>query len=100
MQQLSRKQIMQWYHLYELEPWGDHRADLRSLVSSRYNLLPHTKKGSSDRLPNFVYPYFEEVKEPVNTWDWVRRFHKCIAYDAAGRPYYLPGTEELFNGDQ
>lgn len=50
-----------WCAWYELEPWGESRADLRQSVGIAYHLAPYLAAGAE--LPAVTWPYFEEAEQ-------------------------------------
>lgn len=50
-----------WEAWYDLEPWGEWRADLRQSVAIAYQLAPYLPAGRE--LPAVVWPYYETEEE-------------------------------------
>lgn len=55
---MSGMHLGEWQTYYQLEPWGEERADLRSAIVARTSLLPHLKPhakppGIDDFMPDF-----------------------------------------------
>jgi hypothetical protein len=46
-----------WLRFYELEPWGDQRADQRAAAQAMWNTAPYA--ASDTELPSLQFPYFE-----------------------------------------
>ena len=58
---LTARELMNWIAFYELEPWGEKRADLRAgiIASTTYNM--QRGKGSALKASDFM-PDFEPQK--------------------------------------
>lgn len=56
---LTYRQWLGWRKYYGQEPWGETRADMRSLVLSQYINAPHLPAGYE--LPEATYPYWEDT---------------------------------------
>ena len=52
---------VEWRAWWELEPWGETRADLRQSVAIAYQLAPHMPAGRE--LPGLTWPYYDEADE-------------------------------------
>jgi hypothetical protein len=48
----------EWRAWYEIEPWGEYRADLRQAAAVSYQLSPYLP--SNTELPGLVWPYWDE----------------------------------------
>ena len=59
LSRLTYRQWLGWMSYHNLEPWGELRADLRSLVLAQYINARHMPAGSE--LPNTTYPYWEDT---------------------------------------
>jgi hypothetical protein len=53
---LSPAEFLEWFARYEMQPWGEHRADLRQIVLLSYLLAPFQGEHSAE-LPELVWPY-------------------------------------------
>jgi len=55
---ITARELMNWIAFYELDPWGEKRADLRAgiVASTVYNMQRGTAKAlkSSDFMPDFT----------------------------------------------
>jgi hypothetical protein len=56
LQVLSPEEFLQWFARYEMQPWGERRADLRQLVLLSYLLAPFQGDAAPD-MPELVWPY-------------------------------------------
>lgn len=52
---------IEWRAWWEVEPWGELRADLRQSVALAYQLAPYLPAGRP--LPGLCWPYFDEAAE-------------------------------------
>lgn len=52
---------IEWLAWWELEPWGEPRADLRQSVGIAYQLAPYLPAGRE--LPRLIWPYYDEAEE-------------------------------------
>lgn len=50
-----------WRAWYQIEPWGENRADLRQSVGLAYTLAPYLPRGSE--LPALTWPYYSDSDE-------------------------------------
>lgn len=55
---LSLEDLVDWQARYELQPWGEVRADLRNVVLMSYVLAPFQSATAPDP-PNVVWPYHD-----------------------------------------
>lgn len=83
---LTFQQYLNWQTYFSQEPWGELRADMRSMVLAAYINSPHTPVGTE--LPNPTFPYFEDMSpegiadkaQDVKEWiaanrDWLNGNH-------------------------
>lgn len=59
LEKLTHRQFLDWQTYFAQEPWGELRADMRSMVLAAHILSPHMPDGT--QLPNPTYPYFEDT---------------------------------------
>lgn len=52
---LSAAEYQHWLAMYELDPWGDQRADMRMAKLIVATLLPHTKE-RPDPVAHMLFP--------------------------------------------
>jgi hypothetical protein len=57
--QLDVAELVDWLAYWEVEPWGDRRADERIGVELYYQLSPWMDQDAGDS-PSLSYPYFED----------------------------------------
>lgn len=64
-QRMSAKEENLWIADYQIEPWGEERADLRAATVVKSNLLPWTKKTIQlkDCILNFKPPEKESWQD-------------------------------------
>ena len=48
-----------WRAWWEIEPWGEPRADLRAAAGVTYQLAPYLPRGAE--LPRLLWPYWDEA---------------------------------------
>jgi len=72
MQRMSALEETHWMALYQFEPWGDHRADIRSGQIAQILYNSNVKKGRSKTLTDFLPFYRKKVKEDENIVQSVR----------------------------
>jgi hypothetical protein len=55
------EELLWWQAYYDLEPWGDERADARLAVGVAYQLAPYLPEGTE--LPSLAWPYYGDAEE-------------------------------------
>jgi hypothetical protein len=70
--------IGQWEAYYQIDPWGDERADLRNgiLASTMVNCNPFRKKSARSAKPTDFMPFREKVKQ---TWQQIKGIFQALA---------------------
>jgi hypothetical protein len=58
---LTWDEWIDWQAWYQLQPWGEERADLRASVGIAYALAPYMPPGAE--LPALQWPYYEGEAE-------------------------------------
>ena len=61
LRSISWDEWIRWQAYYEIEPWGEERADGRLAVEIAYLLTPYLPTGTE--LPDLAWPYFGEDAE-------------------------------------
>ena len=54
---LSWNQALDWVALFDLEPWGDKRDDMRTFAAAMVGVSPYLGKGAD--LPEPCWPYWK-----------------------------------------
>ena len=52
-----------WLDYWNVEPWGELRADQRAAAQALWNTAPYAGEGAS--LPDLTFPYFKDEGEEV-----------------------------------
>lgn len=73
---LTYRKYLDWQAYFAQEPWGELRADMRSMVLAAHILSPHMPSGTE--LPNPTYPYFEDTS-PEAVADKAQELKRWIA---------------------
>lgn len=60
LSRLTLAQYQEWVAFYELEPFGDLRADQRQAAGVLWGISPYLKEHTD--LPDLHYPYFDEIE--------------------------------------
>jgi len=58
---LTWDEFTDWLAYYQVEPWGDERADLRQAVAIAYQNIAWLPDDAE--LPEIVWPYFPDAEE-------------------------------------
>lgn len=58
--ELSSVQYREWVQYFELEPWGELRADQRHAAGVLWSISPYLKEHTE--LPELHYPYFADIE--------------------------------------
>src|SRR5690606_13563074 len=61
LDELTLEQLNDWKALYNADPWGGEREDLRMAVNTMWQ-LSHLWGARATDLPGLHYPYFTEAK--------------------------------------
>lgn len=80
LKQMSIRLFRQWRAYYDLEPFGEERADYRaaSIVATLVNL--NRRKGTSPRpVSEFVLQFGEPKKKPAKDWRQLKALGAMIA---------------------
>lgn len=77
---LSWSQFMDWRARYELQPWGEERADARGAAHTTLGMAPFSK--STRNLPTPMWPYFEAEKASANGWSPYKALERIKAHNA------------------
>jgi len=72
MQRMSALEETHWMSLYQADPWGEHRADIRSAQICQILYNSNVKKGKAKKLEDFLPFYRKKVKEDENIVQSVR----------------------------
>ena len=69
MAEMSSRQLAEWIAYYQLEPWGEERADLRAgIVASTIANVNRSAKRTKPYTPRDFMPRFDaEPEEPTET---------------------------------
>jgi hypothetical protein len=62
---LSHRQFNEWIRYFELEPWGEERADLRMARQVWAQLQPHSKKKLKEH--DYMFQFDQRRKEKPKT---------------------------------
>ena len=65
MASLSSRQFAEWIAYYNVEPWGEERADVRSGVVASTVANIHRKKNTKPFKPIDFMPYLSEEREEM-----------------------------------
>ena len=71
---LTWEQMIDWLALYDLQPWGDQRDDLRAFAAANVCIAPYLEKYA--KLPDAAWPYWDtpEAVKPAEALDRMREF--------------------------
>jgi len=61
-QRLSFAELMELESVYSIDPWGEHRADLRAGIIAAATVSPHLKRGAKASPVDFM-PYATKQKK-------------------------------------
>lgn len=68
LDELSSSQLAEWIAFYQLEPWGEERADLRAgIVASTIANVNRSPKRKKPYAPEDFMPRFEDEEDPEET---------------------------------
>ena len=77
LSEITGEQWAEWCEFYQLEPWGDARADVRALWVASMAVSPYRKKGASPPRFEDYFPHLatrqreqspEEMKAALMAW--------------------------------
>lgn len=60
---MPSSELTEWMAMFEMEPWGETRADLRSGIISATLVNVHRPKGSAPAKPRDFMPNFDDIRE-------------------------------------
>ena len=63
-ERLGWDEWIRWLAWWELEPWGEARADLRQAVALSYTLAPYLRRDTE--LPALTWPYWDQDGEELD----------------------------------
>jgi len=66
------EQLIDWLALFNLEPWGDQRDDLRAFAAATVSLGPYMEKAA--KMPDAQWPYWHEQPSPQESLERMRGF--------------------------
>lgn len=72
---LTHKAYVEWLELWECDPWGEDRADLRSGIVASACVAPWSKKGKTPKPVDFMpyakrrAPKRQSTEEMRKSWD-------------------------------
>lgn len=86
LEQMSYRQFREWRAFYDIEPFGDERADygFASIVATLVNL--HRKKGTKARpIGDFLLRFGDAARRPRKTWQEMKAIGAMLTA-AANQP--------------
>jgi hypothetical protein len=60
---IGNDELMEWMAVYNIEPWGEARADARALYAGQMSVWPHVKDGEAVKAKDFFPHLFQERRE-------------------------------------
>tara|TARA_R100000808_G_C2127325_1_gene137313 strand:- start:135 stop:389 length:255 start_codon:yes stop_codon:yes gene_type:complete len=70
---LSWHQVLDWLALYDEQPWGDQRDDLRAFAAATISIAPHLERNA--KLPEPEFPYWDTgTTSPADALQRMREF--------------------------
>lgn len=78
---LTWEQFSEWIAYYELEPWGEGRADERNEVFSRRLVARIFGQSEGETLPNAMYPYVEKPMTREEEAEMRKRTEEALVWN-------------------
>lgn len=64
MSRMSNKEFIEWQLFYNIDPFGDQRADLRMGILASAVLAPHMEKDKTAPTPSEFMPFLDANETP------------------------------------
>ena len=63
LEEIDATQWHGWIEFWNVEPWGDLRADQRAAAQALWNTAPYA--GANSKLPDLTFPYFKDPEKEI-----------------------------------